>query len=233
MTADADDAFRAGPGLAVLWRGEPVARLVAGPDPLRPGIELLAADALDADQGLRIRRRLERWLAAWLGAGVGPLQVLAAAPLSGAARGIAYQIVEGLGVALGEGCLRLARELDDEGRKALARLGVRLGFYGAYLKPLMSSRDLDLRALLWAAAAGVAQVPLVPARGEVAIDADDALPDDFYHAIGYRRLGARALRIDMTERLAAEARGLTRKAPAEAPAEPSPCRAPRARALPA
>jgi ATP-dependent RNA helicase SUPV3L1/SUV3 len=59
---------------------------------------------------------------------------------------------------------------------------------------------------------------VVPARGEVAIEVDSGLPDGFYHAIGYRPLGARALRVDMVERLAAEARSLTRKAPAEAPA---------------
>jgi ATP-dependent RNA helicase SUPV3L1/SUV3 len=182
-------------------------------------VELLPAEALDGDQALRVRRRLEAWLAGRLATGIAPLQKLGGASLSGAARGVAYQIVEGLGVAVGEDCQRLVRELDEPGRKALARLGVRLGFFGAYLKPLMSSRDLDLRAMLWAIAAGSEHVPLVPAKGEVALDADDGLADDFYHAIGYRRLGTRVLRVDMAERLAAEARTLTRKAPAQAPVE--------------
>ena len=78
MAADADDAFRTGPNLAVLWRGEPVARLAAGPDPLRPAIELLPAEALDGDLAQRVRKRLETWLAAWLATGAAPLQALAA-----------------------------------------------------------------------------------------------------------------------------------------------------------
>ncbi len=219
LAAEDDAAFRSDAALVLSWRGEAVARLVPGADSLRPSVELLPAEALDGDQALRVRRRLEAWLAGRLGAGIAPLQKLAGASLSGAARGVAYQIVEGLGVAVGEDCQRLVRELDDPGRKALARLGVRLGFFGAYLKPLMSSRDLDLRAMLWAIAAGSEHVPLVPAKGEVALDADETLSDDFYHAIGYRRLGTRALRVDMAERLAAEARTLTRKGPAEAPVE--------------
>ena len=219
LTGDEDTAFRSDAALVLHWRGEPVARLVPGADTLRPAVELLPAEALDGDLAQRVRRRLEAWLAGRLDVAILPLQKLAGAGLSGAARGIAYQIVEGLGVAIGEDCQHLVRELDEPGRKALARLGVRLGLFGAYLKPLMSSRDLDVRAMLWAVAAGSRQVPLVPARGEVALDADETLADDFYHAIGYRRLGPRVLRVDMAERLAAEARALTRKGPARAPAE--------------
>ena len=219
LIAAEDDAFRVDAGLVLRWRGDAVARLVAGADALRPGLALSAVEALEGDRARRVRERLESWLRARSEAAVAPLAALAAAPLAGPARGIAFQLVEGLGVALGAECRRLAARLDAPGRGLLAGLGVRLGIYGAYVKPLMSSRDLDWRATLWALAAGAGGVPAVPVKGEVALDADRRLADGFYHAIGYRRLGRRALRVDMAERLAAEARALTRKGPAPAPGE--------------
>jgi ATP-dependent RNA helicase SUPV3L1/SUV3 len=60
---------------------------------------------------------------------------------------------------------------------------------------------------------------MVPAKGEVALDATESMPVGFYQAIGYRKLGPRALRTDMAERLAAEMRKLVRKGPAEATGE--------------
>ncbi|MBT5435615.1 MAG: disulfide oxidoreductase [Rhodospirillaceae bacterium] len=219
LTSDKPEQFRVDASLGILWRGELIARLVPGSSVLAPQIEILTADGLDADMTARVRRRLETWMAEWIARGLAPLVKLAGAPLQGPARGIAYQLTEGLGVALGEECLRLMRELDGEGRKALARLGVRLGFYGAFVKPMMSSRDLDLRAILWALSSGTGTVPSVPGKGEVAIDAVRSMAGGFYHAIGYRRLGPRALRADMAERIAAEIRKLTRKGQAEASAE--------------
>lgn len=219
LITDKPEQFRVDSSLTLLWRGEPVARLVAGAHALAPQIEVLASDALDADTSLRIRSYLEQWIASWMERGVAPLMRLAEADLQGAARGVAYQITEGLGVAAGEDCTRLLRELDETNRKKLARLGVRFGVSGAYLKPMMSSLGLDLRAVLWALASGHGSVPAVPAKGEVALDAVQSLPAGFYQAIGYRKLGPRALRADMAERLAAEIRKLVRKRPAEATGE--------------
>ena len=216
LETDKTDQFRIDASMTVLWCGEPVAHVMAGQEALRPVVRPIASEMLDADQSRRIRYHLQGWLEDWIAEGATPLVALRTADLSGPARGIAYQLMEGLGVAMDEACLRLIRELDEAGRKSLARLGIRLGFYGAYLKAMMSSRDLDLRALLWALAANHGTVPVVPAKGEVAMDADPALPDGFYQAIGYRKLGLRALRVDMAERLAAEIRKLTRKGQAVA-----------------
>jgi ATP-dependent RNA helicase SUPV3L1/SUV3 len=219
LLADRSEQIRVDSVLQVLWRGEPIARLQRGEHVLYPKVEILASDALDGDKATRVRKRLEAWLQEALHTDVGPLLALVQAPLQGPARGVAYQIAEGLGVAGGEGCLRLTRELDELSRKNLARLGVRLGFSGGYLKPMMSSLGLDLRAVLWALHAGHGSVPSVPSKGEVAIDAQAALPESFYRAIGYRKLGPRALRADMAERLAAEMRKLVRKGPAVATGE--------------
>ena len=212
--ADDDRCFEADERLHVLWRGERVARLAPGSDILKPQIDVLRSEFLDGALRARIEARLGAWFAARLDASCRPLLSLRQAELRGAARGLAFQIVENLGVVPTAGVAGLIRDLTDDERKVLARLGVRMGLNGVYLKPLMSSRHLALRALLWAAHAGADAVPGVPEKGEVAIDADPCLGDGLFHAIGYLRLGPRAIRVDMVERLAAESRKATRKGPA-------------------
>jgi ATP-dependent RNA helicase SUPV3L1/SUV3 len=178
---------------------------------LKPRIDVLRSEFLDGALRERVGVRLGDWLADRLAQALRPLFAARAADLKGPGRGLVFQLVENLGVVATAEVAALIGDLGDDDRKTLARLGVRMGLNGVYLKPLMSSRHLDLRALLWAAHAGVEAAPPVPQKGEVAIDADARLGDGFYRAIGYLRLGPRALRVDMVERLAAEARKATRK----------------------
>ncbi len=219
LSIDKDEQLRIDSSLQVLWRGAAIARLARGDRILSPKVEVLSSDALDSEKVLRIRKRVEHWLRGWMQRDLGPLLALLNAPLQGTARGVAYQISEGLGVAVGGECLRLTRELDERSRKNLARLGVRLGMSGVYLKPMMSPLGLDLRAILWAVHIGHTTVPGVPVKGEFAIDALETVPESFYLAIGYRKLGTRALRADMAERLSADIRKLVRKGPTVASGE--------------
>jgi len=209
--ADDDRVFEADERLYLLWRGERVARLAPGADVLKPQIEVLRSEFLDGALRGRLEARLAAWLAARIDHCCRPLLTLRRAELKGSARGLAFQIVENLGVVATAEVATLIASLSEDDRKLLARLGVRMGRTGVYLKPLMSSRHLALRALLWAAHAGAAEAPKPPDKGEVAIDADARLDEGFYRAIGYLRLGPRALRVDMVERLAAETRKATRK----------------------
>ncbi len=219
LAGDGASNFALDSHLRLLWRGAPVARLAAGRSVLEAGVRVLASDVLVRGDEDRVRARLQAWLEERVATGAAALVELAAADPGGAGRGITFQLVEGLGVSPGAACLDLVRGLDAGERRALARLGVRFGTLAVYVKPLMSSLDLELRAALWSLAAGRVAVPDVPKKGEVALAADEALPDPFYHAIGYLRLGPRALRVDMAERLAAALRRLTRRGPAAAPGE--------------
>jgi ATP-dependent RNA helicase SUPV3L1/SUV3 len=67
-----------------------------------------------------------------------------------------------------------------------------------------------LRALLWAAANG--QPAFAPPGERVAVSPAPGVPAQFYAAVGYRLLGPKAIRVDMLERYAAEARRLSREA---------------------
>ena len=69
-----------------------------------------------------------------------------------------------------------------------------------------------MRALLWNlyhAEDGVFHAP--PVAGRVTIDAVEGVPDEFWLACGYRRLGGRVMRVDMVERVAFVVRNVARE----------------------
>jgi len=213
LVADSDDAFTVDETARVRWRGAAIARLIAGASPLAPRIALAPSDLLGAADRERIEARLAGWLARWLADRLAPLRAVAAAELKGPARGIAYQIAESLGTAPRRAVEGLLATLDAADRKALARLGIRLGRESVFQRDMLRPRQVAARALLWTVHAGRGRVPPTPPEGRVSVPVAAETPAAFYDAIGYRVFGDRAVRIDIVERIAAEARRLARRGP--------------------
>ncbi len=205
--------------LMVRWRGCPVARLAAGRSVVEPGVTVLASDVLTDENARRVKAAIEQWLGGRLSVSLEPLLALAGAGFQGAARGVAFQLVEGLGVSTEHICHDLVRDLEPADRRRLTAFGVRFGTRAVFVKTMMSSSDLVLRSILWALSHNHDTVPRVPLKGEVSLAADPSLPESFWHAIGYTPLATRALRVDMAERLAAGMRKLTRRGWAPAPGD--------------
>src|SRR5207247_1866764 len=87
LAEDGDSAFALRAPDDVVWRGAPVARMVAGESVLAPQIEVLPSELLDPPLREPLRRRLASWLEAHLRAWLGPLFAAREAALSGPARG--------------------------------------------------------------------------------------------------------------------------------------------------
>ena len=212
LEADGDEAFALAEGRRLLWRGADVARLVAGKDVLSPGVEAMASDLLEPDMRERVRRRLAAWLAGYVEARLAPLFAARLAPLAGAARGLVFQLCEALGSLPRRRAASQVEALGRDGRKALRKLGVRLGRESVFMPALIKPRAVEMRGLLWAVNEGLGD-SAVPAPGRVSVPLADGVPRRFYEAVGYRPLGPRALRVDIVERLAERAWKLSRAGP--------------------
>ncbi|SOD94702.1 helicase-related protein [Caenispirillum bisanense] len=215
LAQDADDAFALDDAADVLWRGEPVARLTVGPDPLRPGIDVPFADMLEGDAREKVRRRVGDWVKAHVGRVLKPLVTALEADLAGAPRGLVFQLAEALGALPRAVVEPQIRALTDADRKALARLGVRFGVETVFLPALLKAAPQRLRGRLWAARTG-GEMPQLP-EGRTSLPFDAGVPAGYYEAIGYRVLGPVAVRVDMLERFAAELRRLAREKQAVLP----------------
>ncbi|MEK9620923.1 MAG: helicase-related protein [Alphaproteobacteria bacterium] len=133
-------------------------------------------------------------------------------PFSGAAKGIAFTLFEQLGAVRSADVGQLVRSLSDTDKSGLARLGVRFGVETVYLPDMLKPAPIALRALLWNLFVNdAADFKAAPAAGRVTIDAVDDVPDAFWLAVGYRRLGGRVMRVDMVERVALLMRNAARE----------------------
>ena len=212
--AEPDDVFALGPDGVLSADNLPVARLAAGPSVLTPLVVPFDEGMLDQAQRERVRARLDRWLKDHIAARLKPLFDLSAAEgLSGPGRGVAFQLVEGLGVLPRTPVAAMVEQLEREDRKALTKLGVRLGVSHLYLTALAKPAAVALRGLLWAVSKGHPLPVPIPPPGRVSVEAlrakegpvkDGGAPPAFWEAIGYPLAGSRALRVDMLDRLETE-----------------------------
>jgi ATP-dependent RNA helicase SUPV3L1/SUV3 len=140
-------------------------------------------------------------------------QPVAPAALSGAAKGIAYILFERLGSVPTADIAHLSRNMRETDKPLLARLGLRFGVETVYMPEMLKPAQISLRSLLWSLHDGAFFEGAPPPAGRVAIDSIDDVPDLYWLAIGYRRLGQRVMRVDMVERVAMLVRTAARAGP--------------------
>ena len=134
----------------IRWIGEPVAKLVAGDVVLRPRVRILADDHLTGASLEAVQTRLDLWTRTHIERLLAPLFVLGAADdITGLARGVAYQIVEALGVLERSKVADDLKSLDQASRATLRKHGVRFGAYHVYVPLLLKPAPRALAAQLW------------------------------------------------------------------------------------
>ena len=208
LAAAPDEAIALAPNGRIVWAGSEIARLERGESALKPRLELFADEHLGAPERERVTMRLDAWLNALIAARLKPLVALRdATGLSGLARGLAFGLVENLGVLRRDGIAEELKALDQAGRAELRQYGVRFGAFNIYIPALLKPAAAELLLLLWALHSGrdhgidCDALPARPQQGLTSVEADRGIPEPYWRAAGFHLAGARAIRIDMLERL--------------------------------
>src|SRR3954470_3050515 len=199
--------------LRVCWGGGPVARLLPSGDVLAPKVEALPSDLLDGPAREDVRKRAAAWVETRIRLGLSELMDARAASenIPAGARGIVFQLCENLGVLPRRPIEQQMAELGEEDRKALAKLGVRVGVYSLYFPSMLKPVPIRLRAGLWMIARNRDSIPPLPIEGRTSMDLPLGAEREFLGGIGSLPLGNHAIRADMVERLAAMARQAVRE----------------------
>ncbi len=191
------------------WTGDLVGKLMAGDDTLRPRVRVIADEHLTGPARELVQTRLDLWLKTHIEKLLAPLFSLTAAEdVTGMARGVAFQLVEALGVLERQKVAEEVKGLDQPARATLRKYGVRFGAYHIYLPVLLKPAPRALATQLWAIkhespeAKGVAELLHLAASGRTSIPVDKDTPKALYRTAGYRICGERAVRVDILERLA-------------------------------
>ncbi|HLL27875.1 MAG TPA: helicase-related protein [Xanthobacteraceae bacterium] len=204
-----DERFVLAADGTIRWVGEPVARLIASENSLEPRFRILADEQLTGPARDSVDARLALWLKAHIEKLLGPLTALGKAEeITGIARGVAFQLVEALGVLERQKVAEEVKGLDQPARAGLRAHGVRFGAYHIYMPLLLKPAPRALSLLLWGLKhgglnqKGMSELPALAAGGRTSIPVDPEIAKPLYRAAGYRVCGSRALRVDILERLA-------------------------------
>ena len=204
-----DEQFVLAADGAIRWQGDAVGKLVAADEVLRPRVRVLADEQLTGAARDMVQARLDLWLKSHVEKILGPLFALSAAEdITGMARGVAFQLVEALGVLERQKVADDVKGLDQPARATLRKYGVRFGAYHIYLPNLLKPAPRILAAQLWALkhaapdAKGLDELRALASGGRTSIPADKEIARPLYRTVGYRVCGERAVRVDILERLA-------------------------------
>jgi ATP-dependent RNA helicase SUPV3L1/SUV3 len=204
-----DEQFVLAADGTIRWTGAAVGKITAGEEVLRPRVRIIADEHLSGAPREAVEARLGAWLKSHIEKLLGPLfELSAAADVSGIARGVAFQLVEALGVLDRQRVADEVKGLEQPERATLRKYGVRFGAYHIYLPPLLKPAPRALAAQLWALAhdgpqtSGLDDLLHLAGSGRTSIPVNRETDANLYRAAGYRVCGERAVRVDILERLA-------------------------------
>lgn len=201
----------------LMWGDMAVGKLVKGAEALKPVAEAF----VDADAGAevvqKVQRRLQHFIDRRIAAQYEPLLAMSRdEAVTGLARGVAFQLLEGFGIVPRTEIADDIKALDQEARGLLRKHGVRFGQYTIFLPLLLKPAPTRLRVVLWGLSQDFDTFPDSPPPGLVTIPSVEGAPAGHATMIGYREAGTRAIRVDMLERLADMLRGENSRAGFEA-----------------
>ena len=187
----------------LMWGTSAVGKLVKGPDAMRPQVEAFVDEEAGFDVAEKVRRRLQHFIDRRVATLFEPLlNIQRDETLAGLARGFAFRLIEALGVLPREGVADEVKALDQDMRGALRKHGVRFGQYTIFQPALLKPAPTRLRLVLWSLNERLDEFPESPPPGLVTVPNLPDVPKGYYTLSGYHPAGARAIRIDMLERLA-------------------------------
>ena len=187
----------------LMWGSSAVGKLVAGSDPLKPGIEVFVDDVAGPEVAQKVQRRLQHFIDRKIALLFEPLLALSKdEALTGLVRGFAFRIVENFGILQRADVADDVKSLDQDARGALRKHGVRFGQFTIFMPLILKPAPTRLRLVLWSLSQNLSEFPESPPPGLVTIPVDAGAPQGAATMSGYRDAGNRAIRIDMLERLA-------------------------------
>ncbi len=209
LAAAPDDQFLLTSDGTIRWTGDAVGKLVAAEDALHPRLRIISDERLTGAARESVQTRLDLWLKTHIEKLLGPLFDLAKAEdITGIGRGIAFQLIEALGVLERPKISAEMKDLDQPSRASLRKYGVRFGAYHIYVPALLKPAARALASLLWAQKhddvdlSALSGAQHLAGSGRTSFPVDKQLNRDAYRVLGYKQCGERAVRVDILERLA-------------------------------
>jgi ATP-dependent RNA helicase SUPV3L1/SUV3 len=185
----------------IRWQDQMLGKLTKGADILSPRPQVATSTILPTPLRDRVEGRLLSWFDEVLRRAFMPLVTIPVAKLTGPARGIAFQLREGLGSIARPGAQAQILALSSQDKNTFRSCRIRVGPQTVFIASLLKPRVVTLRAQLWAVW-NVQEVPALPSPGLTSLLIKGEVVAGFYEAIGFVAIGGRLIRADILDRVA-------------------------------
>ncbi|MCI2393596.1 helicase-related protein [Aliiroseovarius sediminis] len=186
----------------LMWGELAVGKLVKGDEVRKPRVQAFVDEEAGTDVAEKVTRRLQHFIDRKVQALFEPLTTIEKdESLTGLARGFGFRMIEALGIIPRDQVAQEVKDLDQDARAALRKHGVRFGQFTIFMPLLLKPAPTRLRLVLDSLFKDLSEFPESPPPGLVTIPVVEGVDRSAYMLAGYRPSGARAIRIDMLERL--------------------------------
>jgi len=186
----------------IYWREFPIAKLSPGKNYLNPEFNLIIDDIIESDEQKKLKIFIEKWIKDKIKKILNSLISLKNLnEKKQSIRALAYQLYENNGVLKRENIKNYLKELEQDDRKILRKMGVKFGRYHVFLYNLMKPEAVLLRITLWKNFHQKFFNLKPPKFGLNFIENNTSVNANFMLLCGFEKFDNFYVRIDMLERL--------------------------------
>jgi len=186
----------------IYWNNDPIARIAAGSDYLKPKIDLIVDEMIENDERNKLSDYLNKWIDKKIESELSSLiELKNIKEENPQLRALAYRLYENNGVIKRSNISEYLKKINQDDRKKLRRLGVKFGRYHVFLYKLFKPSSVSLRILLWKSYNNEFLNLSPPTFGLNFLDGMKTANKDFMLLCGFEKFDDIFVRIDILERL--------------------------------
>jgi ATP-dependent RNA helicase SUPV3L1/SUV3 len=186
----------------IYWKNYPIAKLIPGSDYLKPQIHLSIDEMIEKDEKLKLNDYLQQWINIKIETELKSLIDLKNINENNPElRALSYHLYENNGVVKREDVSIYLKNLNQDERKKLRRIGVKFGRYHIFLFKLFKPSSVSLRVILWKSFNEKNLNLFPPTFGLNFLEEKKHINKDFMLLCGFEKLDKFFVRIDILERL--------------------------------
>lgn len=204
------DAFTLNSDLFIYFNDEKIAGLKPGNNPLNPKISIICDEYLDSNIKKKIENKFLEWIQNYIKLNLREILSLENTDnLSPGAKGIAFRLLEELGLIRRNKIENEIKILDQKSRQELRKMGVKIGKFSIFFPATVKPKATELLISLWINYSeknyNQNDIKLIrenlPKPGITSCALNQNISHEIYKVLGYLVIGKMVIRADIIERL--------------------------------
>ena len=204
------DTFTLNSDLFIYYNDEKIAGLKPGNNPLNPKINIICDEYLDSNIKKKLENKFLEWIQDYIKFNLKEILSLENTDnLSPGAKGIAFRLLEELGLIRRNKIENEIKILDQKSRQELRKMGVKIGKFSIFFPATVKPKATELLISLWINFSeknyNQNDIKLIrenlPKPGITSCALNQNISHEIYKVLGYLVIGKMVIRADIIERL--------------------------------